>query len=305
MFCEAGRLRALPYSTPTPFFLREEFWMSHRISRSTRQMLRAAHTTYLRHALIGSVAVLLGLFGCSTAPRTSEGELSASRLRVERRYKIEALRFKALDETGYDSPLFAPWISDEVKVILRDPARKVMSVSRIFGDVDTNETRTFGPQENCILPVGIASNNYLLAPRDSWTCNGAGVPGPFYFIVEMYEADSDTWNDIYNCWVEFDCGFEAAIGYQESSKIFTKGDELIGKRSLTFSAEELAAALPRVGSSVAETITLGPCFDERGCVESPGLPTGPEYTFSYRVTRLPDRRVFDQPLPPHPIDPTP
>jgi hypothetical protein len=279
--------------------------MSRQISRSTRPMLQGAHTTYLRHALIGSVVVLLGLFGCSTAPKASEGELSASSIRVERRYKIEALRFKALDETGYDSPWFAPWISDEVMVILRDPARKVMSVSRIFEDVDTNETRTFGPRENCILPISNVQNDWLWKPGESWSCAGAGVAGPFYFIVEMYEADSDTWDIIYNCFVELGCPFGIEAGYPENSSTFTQGDELIGKRSLTFSAEELAAALPYVGDYVEETITLGPCFDERGCVESPGLPTGPEYTFSYRVTRLPNKRVVDQPLPPYPIDPTP
>lgn len=279
--------------------------MNRRISRSAWPRLRAVHTTYLRHALIGSVVVLLGLFGCSTAPKASEADFAAARIKVERRYKVEALRFKALDETWYDSPWFAPWISDEVMVILRDPARKVMSVSRIFEDVDTNETRTFGPRENCILPISNVQNDWLWKPGESWSCAGAGVAGPFYFIVEMYEADSDTWNDIYNCFVELGCPFGIAIGYPESSHTFTKGDELIGKRSLTFSAEELAAALPYVGDYVEETITLGPCFDERGCVESPGLPTGPEYTFSYRVTRLPNKRVVDQPLPPHPIDPTP
>lgn len=280
--------------------------MNRRTDVPTRRRGQATPLKSVRYALVGSAVVLLGLFGCSTAPKSEGGELAVARTRIERRYKIEALRFKALDETWYDSPWFAPWISDEVMVILRDPAREVMSVSRVFEDVDTNETRTFGPQENCILPISNVQNDWLWKPGESWSCSGAGVAGPFYFIAEMYEADSDTWNDIYNCWVELGCGFELAVGYPESSHTFTAGDELIGKRSFTFSAEELSAALPYVGDYVEETVTLGPCFDERGCVESPGLPTGPEYTFTYRVTRLPDRRVFDGPTGPlPPIDPAP
>lgn len=279
--------------------------MNRRTSISTQRRRQAAPLKSVRRALIGSVVVLLGLFGCSTAPK-SEGELSASRIRLERRYKIEALRFKALDETWYDSPWFAPWISDEVMVILRDPARKVMSVSRIFGDVDTNETRSFGPQENCILPISNVQNDWLWKPGESWSCSGAGVPGPFYFIVEMYEADSNTWNDIYNCFVEIGCGFEITAGYPESSSTFTDGDELIGKATIPYTAEDLSATLTYVGDYAEETITLGPCFDESGCVESPGLPTGPEYTFSWRVTRLPDRRVFDGPTGPlPPLNPVP
>lgn len=279
--------------------------MDCRISTPVQPRTGAVRGKRPHRALTTSVAVLLGLFGCSTAPKTGEGELSASRFKLERRYQIEALRFKALDETGYDRPWFAPWISDEVKVILRDPARKVMSISRIFGDVDTNEKRTFGPQENCILPVSNASNDILVAPGEAWSCNEVGVPGPFYFTVEMYEADTDFWSIMYDCLNNLGCPFGIPFGYAPDSDDYIAGDELIGNQILTFNAEELTAALPYVGTYVEETITLGPCFDDRGCVESPGLPTGPEYTFSYRVTRLPDKRVVDQPLPPLPIDPTP
>jgi len=219
---------------------------------------------------------------------------------VERRYKVEALGFRCLDETWYDSPWFAPWISDEVMVILRDPERKVLTASRVFGDVDTKETRNFGPNENCILPVRGVQNHYQRAPRDSWTCGEAGASGPFSFTVEMYEADSDDWNGAYNCFLQFDCGFSTVVGYPTESSAFTKGDELIGRRTLVFPVEELETVMPNVNDTFEETITLGPCHDERGCVESPGLPTGPEYTFTWRLTRLPDRRrppVLDSDLP--------
>ena len=49
--------------------------------------------------------------------------------------------------------------------------------------------------------------------------------------------------------------------------------------------------MPNVGDTFDETITLGPCFDERadegGCVTGTGIPDPAEYTFTYRFTRLP------------------
>jgi len=268
-----------------------------------------------RNVFIGSIGLLMGLFywyGTAAASpiveaQTSQaapdapagvlnpalGDTHPSHV-VERRYKVEALSFRCLDETWYDSPFFAPWISDEVMVILRDPERKVLTVSRLFGDVDTNETRNFAPHENCILPVRDVLNSSLSAPRESWTCGEAGASGPFSFSVEMYEADSDGWNDAYNCFIEFGCPFSIPVpGYQPDSSIFTQGDELIGLRTLKFTAEELAAAMPNVNDTVNETTTLGPCFDEREMICTEGLftPTGPKYTFTYRLTRLPDHTV--------------
>lgn len=223
-----------------------------------------------RRALFGAVAALLGLFGCSTAPKPTAGEhdLAAANFRLERRYKVEALRFKALDETWYDSPWFAPWISDEVKLILRDPERRVMSISRIFEDVDSGEHRSFSSRENCILPVRNASNDRLVAPAEAWSCSEAGVPGPFHFTVEMYEADTDAWSDLYDCLINLGCGFSVTLGYDSDSDDYTVGDELIGKATVVYTAEDLSASLPYVGDYAEETVTLGPCFDERGCVES-------------------------------------
>lgn len=64
--------------------------------------------------------------------------------------------------------------------------------------------------------------------------------------------------------------------------------DLIGERTLTFTPEELEAAMPNVYDTYYETIRLGPCHDERGCVTSPGLPEPADYSFTYGLTRLPD-----------------
>jgi hypothetical protein len=38
------------------------------------------------------------------------------------KFKVEAVRFHCNNETGYDSPWFAPWISDEVRVGVKTDA---------------------------------------------------------------------------------------------------------------------------------------------------------------------------------------
>ena len=57
---------------------------------------------------------------------------------IERRYKIEAVRFKALDETGIDWPG-----SDEVMVRTFDA--KGWTVSNEIGDIDSGDTHNFDP----------------------------------------------------------------------------------------------------------------------------------------------------------------
>jgi hypothetical protein len=52
--------------------------------------------------------------------------------------------------------------------------------------------------------------------------------------------------------------------------------------------------MPNVNDTFVETIKLGPCHKDIAqpntvCeVDAFGVPTGPEFTFTYRLTRLPD-----------------
>ena len=71
-------------------------------------------------------------------------------------------------------------------------------------------------------------------------------------------------------------------------------DDLIGLRTVEFTGPELAAAMPNVGDTFDETIKLGPKIDASGndVVNGPvsaGAPGPGEYTFTYRITRLPPR----------------
>src|SRR5215207_139364 len=62
----------------------------------------------------------------------------------ELRVKVEAISFRALDETGYDR-----FGSDEVIVLIRDATGKILTTSKEFGGVDRGETRTFAPNQRC------------------------------------------------------------------------------------------------------------------------------------------------------------
>lgn len=184
---------------------------------------------------------------------------------VERRYKVEAISFHCYGETWYDN-----LGSDEIGISIHGITfnnkfhHNIMLIG--FEDVDAGETRTFPSNKRCILPINAPPNEGFSSARDIWTCLGTGVPGPFSFIVEMRELDGPFSYDY----------------------IFSSEDDLIGERTLAFTPEELAAAMPNVYDTYDETIRLGPCYDERGCITSPGTPEDPDYSFTYRLTRLPD-----------------
>src|SRR4051794_9266694 len=63
----------------------------------------------------------------------------------DRRYKIEAVSFKAVDETGYFD-----WTGSD-EVIVRTDDAKGWTVSDMFEDVDTGNTHNFDPAKSCIV----------------------------------------------------------------------------------------------------------------------------------------------------------
>jgi hypothetical protein len=102
-------------------------------------------------------------------------------------FKIEAVSFKALDETGYDWPG-----SDEIRVGFVTPFEDI--TSREFGDVDAGETSKFNADESCVVPVGQATGRQLgwvVGPPSNWFCADLGRPGPLSFELVMAEQDID------------------------------------------------------------------------------------------------------------------
>ena len=188
----------------------------------------------------------------------------------ERRYKVEAIRFKARDESGFD------WAgSDEVMVETRDA--KGFTVTDEIGDIDSGDTHDFEPDVSCIIAVPPGT----MVLGKSSRCDAAGQPGPFSFEVVLWEKDSFGW----------DFGFCAPVGPPPGLHNGPHcgndglGDDLLGRRELFFPVPDLETTLPQVGDSFTETVVLSPCEDDEDVCGGWDLP---DYSFTYRTTRLPD-----------------
>lgn len=187
---------------------------------------------------------------------------------IERRYKIEALGFKALDETGVDW-----WGSDEVKIETRDA--KGWTVSNEIGDMDSGDIHNFDAARSCIVSI---RPGIVVLGKSSF-CAEAGEAAPLWFTVEMWEKD----------WSPF--GFCNALQVDEhngDSCGHDAGDDFIGQARLDFPAPDLEGALPNVGDAVIENVLLFPRCEPGPVCDS---TWNGKYRFTYRVTRLRDQRV--------------
>jgi hypothetical protein len=189
---------------------------------------------------------------------------------VERRYKIEAIRFKCRDETGIDW-----WGSDEVMVSTTDT--KGWTVSDEIGSIDSGKTHSFDAANSCI--IGVRPGTVVLGK--SSVCDDVGEAAPLSFGVEFWEKD----------WSPSD--FCVIVGSPEPGRhggphcTHYGNDDFIGRARLDFAAWELEAALPSVGKEFVETVVLNPCSGGDVC----DVTWGPDYSFTYRITRLRDVRV--------------
>lgn len=190
---------------------------------------------------------------------------------IERRYKIEAVRFKARDETGID------WLgSDEVMVTTTDSLG--WTVSNEIGDIDSGDTHHFDPRRSCIVSV---RPGIVILGKNS-VCTDEGEPAPLGFDVEFWEKD-----------IGIFAGFCVAVpplpGRHAGPHCAddSRGDDFIGHARLDFSIHELETALPNVGDEFIETVVLSPCQGGGTC----GGWDLPDYSFTYRITRLPDVQV--------------
>ncbi len=192
---------------------------------------------------------------------------------IERRYKIEAVRFKARDETGIDWPG-----SDEVMVGTVDA--KGSTVSDEFGDIDSGDIGNFDPAKSCI--VAVRPGTVVLGKTS--VCDDVGEPAPLGFEVEFWEKGV----------FEFPSGFCILAGPPPGHHAMAhclddgNGDDLIGRARLDFPMHELEAALPNVGDQRTETAAVFPCPPT---VDTCGAFDFADYTFTYRITRLPDVSV--------------
>jgi hypothetical protein len=200
------------------------------------------------------------------------------------RFKLEAVIFRALNETGIDWPG-----SDEVYVTIHVPALGVSTRTQVFEDVDAGEITDIPLDQSCILPIaGVRGPAFPLnGGSDRWSCSRDGAPGPFSFTIVFRERD-----DLPPCFIG--CVYEPGFGPGEEPGPIEGWDDLIGRHKVVYSMEELTGL--QVGQVKQETVTLSPCTptpDEpnKGCG---GYEA--EYQFTWRITRLPDAEPVVSPV---------
>lgn len=154
------------------------------------------------------------------------------------RFKVEAVSFHAIDETGWFD-----WTgSDEVYVAIHVPDRKITTYSKTFRGVDSGEQRDIPSDQNCILPIaGVTGPATLSAtggrsdpsvPGDRWSCSSDGAPGPISFTVWLYEQDP--------------CNFfpppclpHGAVAGAKPEPPSYGNDDLLGSHTVEYSMEKL------------------------------------------------------------------
>lgn len=193
------------------------------------------------------------------------------------RYKIEAIGFNVLDETGWDF-----WGGDDaVTFFFRYGSPPTLAVTQKFENVDSDDdTHFYKENERCIIPRrvirNIGASQVLQAPDDAWDCNPEGSAAPLRFIVTMYEDDRPD---------RFPYCFTGPSrpGFEIEGKDCQ--DDLIGQADVSFGATELVAMMPRVDNTFVGSVIL----EDEPCQFCPW--TGPKYQFGFRITRLPDRLI--------------
>lgn len=184
------------------------------------------------------------------------------------RFVVEAVSFTAVDESGID------WSGSD-EVIATWSSAGTRAVTSEFGDIDSGDTVDFLYNQRCIYPIGprtAGATSLNAGNGDEWGCLAAGGSGPVEFSVWLVEQDGN--------------GFP--ICYPPP----TCYDDIIGTFNFSLDEQQLLQTLPAEGSSRLITKTLGgpcgyvPSGEIRGC--SDWGPTGPEYKFRFRLTRVAD-----------------
>jgi len=191
---------------------------------------------------------------------------------VERRYKVEALGFKARDESGID------WLGSD-EVMIRTDDAKGWTVSDEIGSVDSGETHKLEPARSCIISVRAG----IVVLGKTSVCNDTGEPAPLEFRVEMWEKDFSIFGFPKKCLT----GGPSMHGGPHCADD-GMGDDFIGSAQVDLSVQQLEAVLRNTGDEYIETVVLNPCSGGESVCD---VTYGPDYSFTFRVTRLPDVRT--------------
>lgn len=160
------------------------------------------------------------------------------------RYVVEAISFKALNETGVD---FLG--SDEV--VVRYAIGETMMLTGIYGSVDTGETHQLRSGQQCIFPAIDPDGIY----NRRWSCNAGGASGPVNFQITLYEFDGFLRGVLTN-----PLQFCLQAGNDLLSSCKQLQSVAIGSGFFAQTEIELAQAMPTVGASVERVVPIGSAY---------------------------------------------
>lgn len=202
-----------------------------------------------RSVKLAAGLAVAALAGIAPAPAQPGREVDDGRVIVITvpQFVVEAVSFRAVDETGVDWPG-----SDEVHWVFAgwDPFDE--RATTVYGDVDSGDKRNFRAVDRCIAPQPDCSR-------------GASV---VRFAVAAFEKDPDV-------------GFSGLFGLQKPRRAHSHdmydsgisiGDDLIGRVAVGFSRQQLLGTLPTVGDVVEREIRP--------------LGGAGSYRLTYRIRRL-------------------
>ncbi len=188
------------------------------------------------------------------------------------RYRLEALSFVCIDESGVD--IFG---SDEVRWFFtwtNGNAPKTVA-SKEFGDIDSGDRRQWKP------PLAITPPS--------------GVFGPLALSIQLYEIDQGNEDKMREA-VEKAVTAANLVSMVNSGQpvslpdpvkrqlVNLLGNDLMGSATINFTRRELERKLLRPGHSIVRTLEIGG--------KSGDLPFevagGPDYTVTVRVVRTQD-----------------
>ena len=175
------------------------------------------------------LAAALLLAACVATPATAQPGRGETGIRItisEPRFSVEAVSFRALDETGWDR-----FGADEVHAVFVDfnPLRE--RATSVYEDVDANETKKFRAADRCIAPQP--------------TCETGSKQ--LYFGVALWEKDPALNFFVPTCAV-------AANSRANFDDGICREDDLIGRVQLAFTQTRLLGMLPNVGDVVEREV---------------------------------------------------
>lgn len=240
----------------------------------------------MRKSIIG-LACGLALALTAAPAVAQEGSASGEQATpVAPMYRVEMLRFKADDESGWDrlgsdEPY---WVVSSVGPDGSNATRR----TRTFQDVDSGDQRSFSGADRCVYPINCTAVRAGVAP------GGIGVS------IQLIEADSARASEVT---AKLAAGFrtfgsiaaygalypdpevsagakwvsDVAIGMGDGLRYVSQwlADDPIGTQTIAYEAATLAKRLPQAGMAFTEAKYFGGLSGSGGA----------DYTLRLRVTR--------------------